>query len=355
MAGPLSGLRIIEFGGIGPGPFAGMLLADHGAEVIRIDRPGSLDPNRDRMLRSRKLVEVDLKSEEGRTATRRLLREADGAIEGFRPGTLEKLELAPIDAIAENPRLVFGRMTGWGQTGSYSQAAGHDINYISMTGALHAVGPKTCPVPPMIFAGDMGGGGMFMAFSMTSALVHAQRTGEGQIIDCAMVDGAGLLMTPFYEMLATGIWRDERESNIVDGGAHFYGAYATADDKFVSIGPIEPRFYKVFLEKLDLTDDPQFREQMNPKHWPALRGRLSEIFKTKTRDQWCAIFENTDACFAPVLSMSEAPEHSSAIERRRFISLEGTVQPAPAPRFSVTELDDPTPPEVIPIEQLFDS
>lgn len=339
MAGPLSGLRIIEFGGIGPGPFAGMLLADHGAEVIRIERPGG--SMFDSMKRSRKLVELDLKSEEGRASVKRLLKSADGAIEGYRPGTLEKLGLSPEEAIRDNPKLVFGRMTGWGQTGPYSQDAGHDLNYISMAGALHCVGPKARPMPPLIFAGDMGGGGMYLAFSMASALVHAARTGEGQIIDCAMVDGAGLLMTPFYELQGMGVWVNERESNLLDGAAYFYRAYETKDGKFMSVGPLEPQFYTLFLAKLGLADDPEFQQQMNKALWPKLGARLEEIFRTKTRDEWSAIFENTDACVAPVLTMAEAPSHKLAKERGSFVDVGGVTQPAPGPRYSKTPLDKP--------------
>jgi alpha-methylacyl-CoA racemase len=352
MSGPLSGLRIIELGGIGPGPFAGMLLADHGAEVIRIDRPGFVPGKADTMLRSRKLVHLDLKKSEDLSTVRALVKTADGLIEGYRPGTVERLGIGPEILIADNPRLVYGRMTGWGQTGPYARLAGHDINYIALTGALEAIGPADRPVPPLALIGDLGGGGVMLAFSMCSALLHAQRTGLGQVIDCAMVDGAALLMTMFYELSAKGAWRDGREANLLDGGAHFYRVYETSDRKFVSVGAIEPQFYAALLDRLGLTDDQDFAQHMDPTRWPKARNRLTTLFRTKTRDEWCKLFANSDACFAPVLSMSEAPAHNSAAIRESFVCVEGVTQPAPMPRFSETRLDAPQPAMVVDAHSL---
>lgn len=345
MAGPLTGVRVIELGGIGPGPFAGMLLADHGAKVIRVDRLGTAHGPADPMLRSRTLVQLDLKQPGDIATLRDLARTADALIEGFRPGTAERLGIGPEVLLADNPRLVYGRMTGWGQTGPLARSAGHDINYIALTGALHAIGTRERPVPPLALAGDLGGGGMLLAFSICSALLHAQRTGEGQVIDCAMVDGAGLLMTPFYELLAAGAWRDAREDNLLDGGAHFYNVYETLDGKFVSVGPIEPRFYAALLDKLRLGGDPEFADQLDREKWPLLKSRLSEVFRTRTRDEWCTLLEGSEACFAPVLSMSEAPAHPQALARGAFKTVGRVVQPAPGPRFSATPLEHPRSPE----------
>ncbi|MBY8824332.1 CaiB/BaiF CoA transferase family protein [Sphingomonas colocasiae] len=336
MGGPLKGVRVVELAGIGPGPFAAMMLADHGAEVIRIDRPGQATDPADPLLRSRQTMTLDLKSAEGIAALRQLVRDADALIEGFRPGTLERLGIGPDVLLAANPRLVIGRMTGWGQDGPYAPYAGHDINYISLSGVLHAVGTAERPVPPLALTGDFGGGGMLLAFSIASALLHARATGEGQVIDCAMAEGSALLMTPFYGGVARGTWRDERAANIIDGGAPFYGVYRTADGKFVSIGSIEPQFYALLLERLDLADDPLFAEQMNEANWTAMRGRLEALFGTRTRDEWCALMEHSDICFAPVLGMGEAPAHLQMRGRGAFVEVGGIVQPAPAPRYSVT-------------------
>ena len=339
MAGPLAGLRIIEIGSIGPGPFAAMMLADHGAEVIRVERGGARSPH-GAMARSRKTVTLDLKTPEGVQALRDLARDADGIIEGFRPGTTERLGFGPDVLLADNPRLVYGRMTGWGQTGPYAKWAGHDYNYISLAGAAHAIGPAERPVPPLMLVGDFGGGGMMLAFSMVSAILHAQKTGEGQVIDCAMSEGAALLMARVYGGLG-GDWVDERSNNSVDGGSHFYGAYETADGKFVSICPIEPQFYALFREKLGFADDPDFDPQMERSAWPALKAKVAARIKTKTRDEWCALLEHTDVCFAPVLNLTEAPKHPHNVARNAFVDVGGEMQPAPGPRYSRTMLDAP--------------
>lgn len=342
MAGPLAGIRIIEMGGIGPSPFCGMLLADQGAEVIRVDRPGTTFGKRDLMMRrSRKLVHLDLKSPDGIQTLRELVTTADALLEGFRPGAMERLGIGPDVLCADNPQLVYARMTGWGQDGSYAPYAGHDINYVALTGALHAIGPAERPVPPLAFLGDLGGGGMFLGFSVTSALLHARSTGKGQVIDCAMADGVGLLATPFYGRYDCGEWVNEREANLLDGGAHFYNVYKTSDNKFVSIGPLESAFYTQLLDKLGLQDDPQFLAQMEQDNWPVLRERMATIFDTKTQSEWCAILEYTDCCFAPVLTFADAPSHPHAMERGSFVELDGVVQPSPAPRYSGTPLDPP--------------
>jgi alpha-methylacyl-CoA racemase len=341
MTGPLSGIRILELASIGPGPFAGMMLADHGAEVIRIVRPSTpSDPN-SALLRSRTSLELDLKKPADIERLLDLVETADAIFEGYRPGTLERLGIGPDILHARNPRLVIGRMTGWGQTGSYAMTAGHDINYIALTGALHAIGTPETPLPPLALVGDFGGGGMVLAFSLLAALLHAGRTGQGQVIDCAMSDGAGLLMAPFYGYHAAGWWKDERGANILDGGAHFYNCYETADGKFISIGSIEPQFYAILIDRLGLRDDIEFTDQNNRDNWPRLKKRLAAIFREKTRNEWSAIFGGTDSCFAPVLSLAEAPEHPIAKERSSFVTLGGAIQPAPAPRYSATPLDAP--------------
>ena len=332
---PLAGLRIIELAGIGPGPFAAMMLADHGAEVIRVDRPGTRAAPKDILLRSRKSVIADLKTEAGRLLVRDLSASADGLIEGFRPGVMERLGLGPDVLLADNPRLVYGRMTGWGQTGPYAQAAGHDINYIALAGALHAfgrVGEK--PVPPVNMVGDFGGGAMMLAFGMLAAIHHARATGQGQVVDCAMTDGAALLMSMIHSFRAQGIWRDERGVNFLDTGAHFYEVYETLDGKSISVGAIEPQFYAEFLKRVGLADDEAFTSQMDASQWPALKQHLEDHFRTRTRDEWCALLEGSDACAAPVLSLAEAPAHPHNVSRGTFVEAGGVVQPAPAPRYS---------------------
>lgn len=351
MGGALSGIRIVEMAGIGPGPFCGMMLADHGAEVILVHRPGGAPDPRDPLMRSRKLVEADLKQPEGRERVRDLVRTADGLIEGFRPGVMERLGLGPDVLLADNQRLVFGRMTGWGQTGPYAPAAGHDINYIALAGALHAYGRAgEKPTPPINMVGDFGGGGMLLAFGMVSALLHARISGEGQVIDCAMTDGAALLMSMIWGFRATAGWKDERGVNLLDTGAHFYDTYETADGKFVSIGAIEPQFYAELRRIAGLADDPEFDRQMDEAAWPGLKEKLTALFGTKTRDQWCSLMEGTDICFAPVLSMAEAPDHPHNAERGTFITLDGVIQPAPAPRYSRTPAGTPRRPGEAPFQ-----
>ena len=343
MSGPLAGIRIVELAGIGPAPFACMMLADHGAEVIRIERPGAKkggpggDPAKDILLRSRKTIAVDLKSAEGIGVVRDLVASADGFVEGFRPGVTERLGLGPDVLLGATPRLVYGRMTGWGQDGPYAQAAGHDINYIALAGALHTFGRAgEKPTPPINMVGDFGGGAMMLAFGMVSALLHARTTGRGQVIDCAMTDGAALLMSMIWSFYGQGLWRDERGVNLLDSGAHFYDTYACADGAYVAIGAIEPQFYAVLREMAGLTVDPAFDRQMDPRGWPALKEKLAAVFASRTRDEWCAILEHTDACFAPVLSMAEAPKHPHNVARGTFVEAGGVVQPMPAPRYSAT-------------------
>lgn len=342
MAGPLSGINIIEFAGIGPGPFCGMMLADHGATVTVLHRPGRAPDPRLALSRSRKLVAIDLKSAEGIATARELVKNADGLIEGFRPGVMERLGLGPGVLLADNPKLVYGRMTGWGQYGPLASAAGHDINYISISGALHGfgrVGEK--PTPPINMVGDFGGGGMVLAFGMVSALLHAKTGGTGQVVDCAMTDGSAALMAMIFDFHNIGQWRDERGVNLLDTGAHFYDTYETADGKFISIGSIEPQFYAELREVTGLADDSDFDAQMDLKQWPALKEKLTALFKTKTRTQWCDLMEGTDICFAPVLSLTEAKEHPHNVARQTFVDVDGLKQPAPVPRYSVTVSDPP--------------
>lgn len=342
MAGPLAGLRIIELAGIGPGPFAAMMLADHGAEVIRVDRPGARIDPRDPLTRSRRLINVNLKSPEGIELVRKLVAGADGLIEGYRPGVTERLGLGPDVLCAANPKLVYGRMTGWGQFGPYSQAAGHDINYIALSGALHTYGRAgEKPTPPINMIGDFGGGGMMLAFGMVSALLHAAKTGQGQIIDAAMTDGAAALNAMIWGFRANGIWSDDRGTNMLDTGTHFYDTYETSDGKWISLGSIEPQFYAELRQRAGLTEDKDFDAQMDRKAWGPLKDKLTALFLTKTRDEWCALMEMTDVCFAPVLSMAEAPLHPHNVERRTFLDIDGVIQPAPAPRYSATVTDTP--------------
>jgi alpha-methylacyl-CoA racemase len=346
MAGALDGIRIVEMAGLGPAPFAAMMLADHGAEVIRVERHGVPDRERsiDLLSRSRKIVRIDLKSGGGRQLLRDLVRGVDGLIEGFRPGVMERLGLGPAELMPENPKLVYGRMTGWGQSGPYAAAAGHDINYIALSGALHAIGRAGVkPTPPLNLVGDFGGGGMLLAFGMLAALLSAGRTGRGQVIDCAMTDGAALLMTMMWSMRAAGQWRDERGTNILDSGAPFYDVYECADGRYVSIGSIEPQFFALLLRKLAIDDDAA-GQQLDRSAWPRLRERIAARFVTRTREEWCKVMERSDVCFAPVVSMADAPQHPHNAARGTFIEVDGVVQPAPAPRFSAT----PAPTPVMP-------
>jgi alpha-methylacyl-CoA racemase len=323
--------------GIGPTPFCAMMLADAGADVIRIERKapaalvGKRDPGADPLLRNRRCITLDLKRPEGIAALKRLVAGAEALIEGFRPGVMERLGLAPEVCHEINPRLVYGRMTGWGQTGPLSQSAGHDLNYIALSGALHAIGTPEQPLPPLNLVGDFGGGSMMLAFGMVAAMWEATRSGKGQVIDAAMSDGAAILMAPFYTMVANGSWRDERGSNTLDGGLPEYGVYRCADGKFISIAPLEPQFYKEFLERMEIKD-PEFAERNNRAIWPKLKAKLEQRFLERTRDQWCELLEGTDVCFAPVLSIAEAPSHPHHVARNTFIKVGETTQPAPAPR-----------------------
>ncbi len=334
--GPLAGLKIVEFAGIGPGPFCGMLLSDLGADVVRIDRKGHGRASpADVTSRGRQSVALDLKRPEAVEACLKLMERADAVFEGFRPGVMERLGLGPDVALARNPKLVYGRMTGWGQFGPYAQAAGHDMNYIAITGALHAIGAEDKPVPPLNLVGDFGGGALYLAFGLLAGVIHARATGHGQVVDCAMSDGAASLMAMFYGFKAMGIWKEERRSNLLDGGAHFYDTYQCADGGWVSIGSIEPQFYALLLEKTGISD-PEFSGQMNREAWPALREKLAAVIRTRTRGEWTEIMGGTDVCFAPVLNMDEAPEHPHNKARETFVEIAGVMQPAPAPRFSAT-------------------
>jgi alpha-methylacyl-CoA racemase len=340
--GPLAGITVIEIAGIGPGPYCGMMLADLGADVIRIDRAAAVrggDPERppaDLLGRGRRSVGVDLKSPDGVEVVLGLVETADALIEGFRPGVTERLGIGPEECLARNPRLVYGRMTGWGQDGPYATTAGHDINYISLAGALEPIGRKgQAPVPPLNLIGDFGGGGLLLAFGVVAALLDARRSGEGQVIDAAMVDGAASLMTMTHSFRAMGIWNDERGTNMLDTGAHFYDVYECADGKYVSIGSIEPQFYAELLRLTGLEGE-DLPWQQDRSQWPVLKERLAAIFRTRTRDEWCEVMEGTDVCFAPVLAIPEAIEHPHNVERGTFVEVAGITQPGPAPRFSRT-------------------
>ncbi|MER7393906.1 CaiB/BaiF CoA-transferase family protein [Streptomyces sp. NPDC000151] len=343
--GPLAGVRIIELGGIGPGPFAGMVLAGLGAEVIRIERPGARASAADTiLLRGRRSVTVDLKDPEGAAAVLRLTDSADALIEGFRPGVAERLGLGPEDCLARNPRLVYGRMTGWGQDGPLSRAPGHDINYIGLTGVLHAIGPAGGdPVPPLNLIGDFGGGGMLLALGVVSALLHARATGGGQVVDAAMTDGSALLLAMTHGFLAHGMWRDERGVNLFSGCAPFYTTYRCADGNHVAVGAIEPRFYADLVRGLGLADDPECGTQGAQESWPVVRQRFAGIFATRTRDEWAEHFAGTHACVTPVLSLTEAAAHPHNAARSTFLDGDGPLRPAPAPRFSATPATAPGP------------
>lgn len=342
MPGPLSGLRIIEMAGIGPAPFAAMMLADHGAEVIRVDRPGTPHAPCDPLLRSRRSILLDLKSPDDVETLRALCRTADGLIEGFRPGVMERLGIGPEVLLADNTNLVYGRMTGWGQDGPLAPAAGHDINYIALSGVLGALGRSgEKPTPPINLVGDFGGGGMMLAFAMVSALLAVRMGGEGQVIDCAMTDGSALLAAMIWGFRADGSWREERGVNLLDTGAPFYDTYETACGGHVALGAIEPQFYAQFLELAGLADNPLFDDQNDRGRWSEQKRALSALFGTRTRDEWNAIFKVSDACCAPVLTMSEAIAHPHNRTRGTFIEIDGIVQPAPAPRYSRTPCDMP--------------
>ncbi len=339
--GPLAGVRIVEFAGIGPGPMAAMLLADLGASVLRLDRPtpsglGIDMPQRFNLLtRNRVTVALDLKHPDGIALALDLIAAADALIEGFRPGTMERLGLGPEIALARNPRLVYGRVTGWGQTGPLAQAAGHDLNYLALSGALGAIGRASAkPTPPLNLVGDYGGGALYLVFGIACALVEAQRSGKGQVVDAAMIDGAASLMTMFYGLFAAGMHRLERGCNLLDSGSAIYDTYECADGRYIALAPIEHKFRRVLFNLLGLPDTDDDGEQ--------LRGKLDALFKTRSRDEWCTLLEGTDACFAPVLTMAEAPHHPHNVARGTFVNIDGVVQPAPAPRFSRTPCEPPS-------------
>ncbi len=334
--GPLSDLKVVEFAGIGPGPFCGMLLSDLGADVVRIDRKGAgRGAPSDVTARGRRSVALDLKSPAAVEACLKLMEGADAVFEGFRPGVMERLGLGPDVALKRNPKLVYGRMTGWGPSGPLAKAAGHDMNYIAISGALGAIGTTEKPIPPLNLVGDFGGGALYLAFGLLAGVIHARSSGQGQVIDCAMTDGAASLMAMFYGFKAAGIWHGGRRNNMLDGGAHFYDTYQCADDGWISIGSIEPQFYALLLEKTGITD-PDFKAQMDRGAWPTLRERLAKVIAAKTRDEWCEIMDGTDVCFAPILDLDEAPKHSHNLARQTFVEVAGVTQPAPAPRFSAT-------------------
>ncbi|HZN72150.1 MAG TPA: CaiB/BaiF CoA-transferase family protein [Micromonosporaceae bacterium] len=347
--GPLAGLRVVEIAGIGPAPFAAMVLADLGAEVIRVDRPQpgalALDPRIDLLNRGKRSVAVDLKQPRGAEVVRDLAARADALVEGFRPGVAERLRIGPEDCFAVNQRLVYGRMTGWGQDGPLAATAGHDLTYLATSGVLHAIGTESAPVPPLNLLGDYGGGGMLLAMGMLAAVWRAARTGEGQVVDAAIVDGAALLATQVYGMLHSGLWRDERAANLLDGAAPHYGVYATSDGKHLAIGPLERRFYAEFVSLLGGgLDSDEVPGPYDVADWPRLRKLIADRVATKTRDEWLAVFEGTDACVAPVLSLREAPDQPHLAAREVFVDLDGIRQPAPAPRFSGTPARLTTPP-----------
>jgi alpha-methylacyl-CoA racemase len=341
--GPLAGYRIVEMAGIGPAPFAAMLLADMGAEVIRVDRREAADlglPGRDVKFdvlhRGRRSIAVDVKVEAGREVVERLAAKADAIIEGFRPGVMERLGLGPDALLAINPKLVFGRMTGFGQDGPLAQAAGHDIDYIALAGVLHTIGRKGgAPVPPLNLVGDFGGGGMFLAFGVVCALLEAQRSGKGQVVDAAMVDGSATLMALMFGLFAQGAWKDERGVNVLDTGAPWYDTYRTRDGKWLAVGAIEKRFYEAFVRRLGL-DPGELPKQHDRSGWPELRRRFAEAIAARTRDEWERVFAGSDACVAPVLALAEVAQHPHNAARGTFVARDGVLQPAPAPRFSRT-------------------
>jgi len=349
-SGPLLGYKVIELAGIGPNPMCAMMLADMGAEVIRIDRLADaglgikVDPKFSVLNRGRRSIAVDLKSPAGVALVLDLVAKADVLIEGFRPGVTERLGLGPDDCMQRNPKLVYGRVTGWGQHGTLAKAAGHDINYISLIGAAYAIGRgDQPPSPPLNLVGDFGGGGMLLALGVVAALLEAQKSGQGQVVDAAMTDGAAILMAALYGLHGSGYWTDERQGNILDGGAHFYNAYETKDGKFISIASIESKFYQEFLERTGY-EDAGHTAHKDRQQWAPNRDKMAALFKTKTRDEWCDVLEGTDVCFAPILSLSEAPEHPHNKSRGTFVDAHGVTQPAPAPRFSRTPSQIQKPP-----------
>ena len=338
--GALEGLKVIEVAAIGPVPFAAMMLSDMGAQITRIDRIPTKGGGGDSMAgvenRGRQSIAIDLKQPKGVQLALRMIESADVLLEGFRPGVMERLGLGPDACHALNAKLVYARMTGWGQSGPLAHAAGHDINYVALTGALHAMGPSDRPPsPPLNLVGDYGGGALMMLVGVLAALHSRQQSNQGQVIDVAMTDGVAMLLAPFYSMLAQGKWQDKRQANLLDGGAHFYGAYQCADGLYISIGSIEPQFYRTLLEKCGI-DVPEFQDQLNEQAWPALREHMTKLFRSRTRDQWSKLLEGTDVCFAPVLDLHEAPKHAHNVARQTYVEYRGTMQPAPAPRFDRT-------------------
>lgn len=350
MTGPLEGLKVVEMAGLGPAPFCAMVLADMGAQVIRIERPSRGEPKIvegrfDVTTRGRSAtLALDMRQPLALETVLDLIERSDVLIEGFRPGVMERMGLGPDACAARNPKLVYGRMTGWGQHGPLAQAAGHDINYVALSGVLNAIGrPHDTPVPPLNVVGDFGGGAMILAFGVMCALHETRRSGIGQVVDAAMTDGVALLATLLYGLKAAGSWSNQRGENLLDGGAHFYDTYACADGKYVAIGALEPQFYALLRDKCGI-HDPVFNEQFDPVRWPVLKLRMADVFRTRTRDEWCALLEGTDACFAPVLDWDEAPKHAHNQARETFITVDGVVQPAPAPRFSRTPAGMPVAP-----------
>jgi len=337
--GPLQGVKIVEIAGIGPGPYCAMMLADMGADIIRVDRKAAAGSGSKHEIlnRNRRSIAVDLKNPEGVETVLKLIEKADALIEGFRPGVMERLGLGPDVCLARNEKLVFGRMTGWGQYGKLAHAAGHDQNYIAITGTLNAIGRKgERPVVPLNLVGDFGGGGMMLAFGIACGIIEARSSGKGQVIDAAMTDGAAVLSSMMWGFKSAGIWSNSAEDNMLDGAAHFYDTYECKDGKYVSIGSIEPQFYALLRHHTGLTDDPDFDAQMDKSKWPMLKEKLAVVLKTKTRDEWTEIMEGTDVCFAPILDWDEAPKHQHNIDRGTFVEIDGVMQPAPAPRFSRT-------------------
>lgn len=346
MPGPLAGMKVVELGGIGPAPFCAMMLADMGAQVLRIQRPAdrqaeARDKRFDVLARGRPALSVDLRTPQGKEIILQLLDDADVLIEGFRPGVMERLGLGPATCLARRPGLVYGRMTGWGQDGPLAHSAGHDINYIALVGVLHAIGhADRPPTIPLNYLGDFGGGAMMLAFGLVCAVLEARQSGQGQVVDAAMTDGAALLSSMMYGMHAAGGWSNRRGANMLDGGAHFYGTYACADGKSIAVGAVEPKFFQLLLTLCGMAE-PEGYAHLDSDRWPQLKQRMTQLFSTRTRDEWCALLEATDACFAPVLDWDEAPRHPHNQARRTFIEVEGVVQPAPAPRFSRTPAATP--------------
>jgi alpha-methylacyl-CoA racemase len=340
--GPLSGLRVLEFSALGAAPFCAMMLADMGADVVRIDRPEPdfksrlmPEPRADLMSRGRRSIVIDLKSAAGVALALELAARADALIEGLRPGVMERIGLGPGDCLSRNARLVYGRVTGWGRTGPLAQSAGHDINYLALSGVLHMIGERNGPpIPPFNLAGDFAGGGMMLAFGILAALYERERSGQGQVVDAAMVDGAALLSTFAHGLMAVGRWQDARGSNLLDGGAHFYRCYECSDGRYVSVGPLEPEFYTRFLERAGL--EPKDWPQYEPARWPELCDRLAGVMRTRSQAEWCRTFEGSDACVAPVLGLAEATRHPHNLARRTFAAQDGITQPAPSPGFSRT-------------------